>query len=862
MAQENTFSRDYDLNKARRQSSTRTPAPHQSAALDKLHTWFESKHTGHAGSLLVLPTGAGKTFTALRFLCTGPLSKGYKVLWLAHTHHLLEQALDGLDKEVGHILEPRPHLHVRVVSGTPGHYRVSDIKKTDDIVICTLQTLVSAQRSQHPQLQAFLASAGDKLFVIFDEAHHSPAYSYRTLIHELRRVSPHMFLLGLTATPTYSDEKKRGWLTELFPQNILYQVSPQTLMADGTLAKPEFEEHYTNFEPNFDEREYQHWVGTYRDIPEDIITQLAENNDRNTQIAEYYAQNRRHYGKTIIFADRWFQCEQLRQFLRNRQVRADVVYSHVDAEPGSPEARNRRTADENKQALEAFRQGNLDVLINVRMLTEGTDVPDVNSVFLTRQTTSSILLTQMIGRALRGPKFGGTPSAHIVAFIDNWRQLINWADYELFNDGKESDPSPTKPRPPLQLISIDLVRDLTSKMDRGLLIETAPFLTLLPLGWYHVEFTSVVAATDDANLATGDDQEWVQQVIMVFEHEQEAYRLFVEALVSALRQGKLQQFADEAVHLRDQQPQLEQWREQFFPDGGTHVGGDLLFNLFHLARHVAQNESAPRFFLFEERNNHNLDAITQQFINDDLGPRRLNDALSAEYTRADRYWRAIYPDYGRFKSHYDACANRLLGVGQSEMPGDIYDTNDQPPTPELSSAVKQQVKVRDKDRCLCCGETNRQRLQIDHVAPSYFGGSNELDNLQTLCRTCNNHKAINQINFRNNRTLLTVQPTNFPLVDLPRGENAREANEWRKFLQRSVNFFYRCAAVENVIIKEQGSSKNHWEIKLYVGNDPRWIEPYLQSFLQRIQVKRETAGQKGPTKISVTAPNCPPVTAS
>ena len=41
------------------------------------------------------------------------------------------------------------------------------------------------------------------------------------------------------------------------------------------------------------------------------------------------------------------------------------------------------------------------------MLTEGTDVPDVDTVFLTRQTTSKILLTQMIGRALRGPKFGG-----------------------------------------------------------------------------------------------------------------------------------------------------------------------------------------------------------------------------------------------------------------------------------------------------------------------------------------------------------------------------------------------------------------------------------------------------------------------
>jgi superfamily II DNA or RNA helicase len=47
------------------------------------------------------------------------------------------------------------------------------------------------------------------------------------------------------------------------------------------------------------------------------------------------------------------------------------------------------------------------VLINIKILTEGTDIPDVQTVFITRETTSDILLTQMIGRALRGPRMGG-----------------------------------------------------------------------------------------------------------------------------------------------------------------------------------------------------------------------------------------------------------------------------------------------------------------------------------------------------------------------------------------------------------------------------------------------------------------------
>jgi hypothetical protein len=45
--------------------------------------------------------------------------------------------------------------------------------------------------------------------------------------------------------------------------------------------------------------------------------------------------------------------------------------------------------------LEAFRRNNFDVLINIKILTEGTDIPDIPTVFLTRETKSDLLLTQM-----------------------------------------------------------------------------------------------------------------------------------------------------------------------------------------------------------------------------------------------------------------------------------------------------------------------------------------------------------------------------------------------------------------------------------------------------------------------------------
>ncbi|MEW6494969.1 MAG: helicase-related protein [Cyanobacteriota bacterium] len=123
---------------------------------------------------------------------------------------------------------------------------------------------------------------------------------------------------------------------------------------------------------------------------------------------------------------RWYQCEALCNFLQKRGVKAGTIYTKVDKSSSTVLA-------DHQEILEQFRNGDLEVLINIQMLTEGTDVPNAQTVFLTRQTTSSILLTQMIGRALRGPQFGGTDEAYIVSFIDNWKQVINWgkADFSV-----------------------------------------------------------------------------------------------------------------------------------------------------------------------------------------------------------------------------------------------------------------------------------------------------------------------------------------------------------------------------------------------------------------------------------------------
>ena len=74
-------------------------------------------------------------------------------------------------------------------------------------------------------------------------------------------------------------------------------------------------------------------------------------------------------------------------------------------------------------------------------------------------------------------------------------------------------------------------------------------------------------------------------------------------------------------------------------------------------------------------------------------------------------------------------------------------------TRHISTTVRYAVLNRDNNRCLACGATAKEtQLQVDHIIPFSQGGSNEIDNLQTLCVDCNRGKSdrifLNKDNWR------------------------------------------------------------------------------------------------------------------
>ena len=872
------FFRSYDLDYIKKNcQSKRQPFPHQQQALEKLSQWFKGDFQ-KKGGLLVLPTGGGKTLTSIRFLCQNPLSNDYKILWLAHTHHLLEQAINEFGNtslsieeqikkgfEVSNINSAtKKELNVRLVSGATGHFPVHKISKTDDVVISTLQTISKAYKLRHESLEEFLKSSNGKLFIVFDEAHHAPAPTYRRLITSLQERFPEAVVLGLTATPTYADESKIGWFEKLFPQKVLYQVKFQTLQASGILAKPNFEYIKTDIKVPFPEEEYREWIDTYApDLPSQIITYLAENRERNSLIVDAYVKDKDRYGKTIIFADKWTQCEFICDLLVRHGIRADAIYTHVSSLARAPEERNKGNKTRNAQVLERFKNNELDVLVNIKMATEGTDVPDVKTVFITRETKSKITLTQMVGRALRGKKSGGTEEAFIVCFKDEWDKQINWADIEL-EVGDADDTESKRQQYPLKLISVNLLRKLVEQIEQGKSTASEPFMKLMPLGWYMIEFEAAYKPEETLEGEIGAnngycDAETFKEILMVYEDEIDAY----EQLINFLLNQDLEEFEDPAINFDEKEEFLSEIYQQYFAECSIIEEKSRLRNIFNLVRHLAQKKQKPIFFQFEERDNHDFDTLAERIIDQRLDLMDTDTELTIEYSRSDRCWEAICGTFDNFSSQFDLCKNRIIRARRHSISHSNFrpqqgssinpDKSEAIPDREPDQATKEQMLKRDGYRCLACGEETKRKLEADHIRAHYYGGCNELSNLQTLCRKCNGIKSVKELIFFNNHRSSLKQARgefDYKKLGIPTEYDARDLDEWKRFLTRAINFYYGCAAVADVQIFARGEGLYNWKIELYKGNPLSLIEPFGEALLKDIQSVRRNSGVAAPVNLS------------
>ena len=321
--------------------------PYQTEARRRIHAEWDA---GHRRTLLVLPTGTGKTvvFAAVAEDC---VRAGQRVLVLAHRGELLDQAADKIHRSTG----------LRCALEQARH---SSLDSPLRITVGSVQTLGQEKR---------LARFGHDWFgaIIIDEAHHAITGGYQQVLDWF----PDARVLGVTATPDRGDMQNLGKVFD----SLAYEYRLQDAIAEGYLC-PILAQ---TIPLQLDLTGVELSAGDF--AADGIDSALDPYLDQIAAQMEIHCAGRR----TVVFLPLIKTSQKFRDILQEHGFRAAEVngqdYNHRD-----------RAA-----VLDAFAAGKYDVLCNSMLLTEGWDCPPVDCVVVLRPTKVRSLYSQMVGRGTR-----------------------------------------------------------------------------------------------------------------------------------------------------------------------------------------------------------------------------------------------------------------------------------------------------------------------------------------------------------------------------------------------------------------------------------------------------------------------------
>jgi superfamily II DNA or RNA helicase len=355
-----------------------------------------------------MPTGAGKTRTAMHLVARHLReNEPTVVVWLALSGELLEQAATEFERAWS-FLGNRPLSVVRFW----GSRQCDLLSFRDGLVVGGLGKLHAASLVDGNLVPSFADAVS---LTVMDEAHQAIAPTYTNLLNILSAKCPSAALLGLTATPgrTYSDIAKDEVLSEFFGRNKVtleipgYDSPIRYLIDEGYLARPVFR--------RLDIESAVHLTAKTRaeleeslDLPDGLLDQLAEDDRRNLLIVRETEALLGRHRRVIVFATTKNHAVVLAAVMRARGYVAESVTGE--------------TSEFERQAILQRYVSNDSTpiaLFNYGVLTTGFDAPATSAALIARPTRSLVLFSQMVGRAIRGPKSGnGNESAEIVSVVD------------------------------------------------------------------------------------------------------------------------------------------------------------------------------------------------------------------------------------------------------------------------------------------------------------------------------------------------------------------------------------------------------------------------------------------------------------
>lgn len=363
----------------------------------------QALRNGEKALLVQMPTGSGKTRTALEALVGvwGSDLKRGSLVWLAHAEELCEQAAESVSR----IWTEKARAHARLVRFFSDH-EPPPYAVPGSLFVGSLQKVYSRIGTDSSLVDALKAAAR---VVVIDEAHRALAPSFRSVIESLTQEGA--TLVGLSATPGRGVDKDREnrELSNLFGNRLISPRSEEGLIERlqeaGILARLRRRLIETGIEVHAQEREIES-VRLGFDYGSVVLRTLSKNQARNRLLTEIVKTEVQKKRPTIVFACTVEHARMLSTALNLDGYSAAYVDSEMDRE-------------DRRYAIEQFRDGRLQVLFNFGVLTTGFDAPSTRTVVVARPTTSAVLYGQMVGRALRGPKMGGGEEAWVIDVSDN-----------------------------------------------------------------------------------------------------------------------------------------------------------------------------------------------------------------------------------------------------------------------------------------------------------------------------------------------------------------------------------------------------------------------------------------------------------
>ena len=335
----------------------------QEQALEGLKT---VRRNGAQKALVISATGTGKTYLSAFDV------KQYnpdRMLFIVHREQILQKSLKDFQKVLG-FEDDEGCIYKSGMDLSQKRY-----------IFATIQTI-----SREDNLQSFAPSFFN--YILIDEVHKAGADTYKKVMNYFQPD----FYLGMTATPERTDGQN---IYELFDYNIAYEIRLQEAL-DNDMLCPFI--YYGISDIKIDGQLIDEKASFSNLVSEQRVNHILEK-------VTYYGVS----GETVkglIFCSSVNEAKELEGQFNARGLRTRALSGE-------------HSQEERQRVVQDLENGNLDYILTVDIFNEGIDIPSVNQVVMLRNTQSSIIFIQQLGRGLR--KHDSKEYVTIIDFIGNYQ---------------------------------------------------------------------------------------------------------------------------------------------------------------------------------------------------------------------------------------------------------------------------------------------------------------------------------------------------------------------------------------------------------------------------------------------------------